>query len=75
MVTNVSKTNSIPAVMADFLDWTLIERSSEEMWDLVPANNLSLLKELKSDSTRINLFLELRKQTALRSDVEAPEKS
>ena len=73
-VTNVSRDNSIPAVMADFLEWTLIERSQEEMWDLVPSGNLSLLKELKSDSTRINLFLELRKQAALRSDVEAPEK-
>lgn len=73
-VTNVSKDNSIPAVMADFLEWTLVERTKEEMMDLAPSNNLTLLKELKSDSTRINLFLELRKPVALRHDVGALEK-
>lgn len=70
-VTNVSKDNTIPAVMADFLEWTLVERTQEEMMDLAPSNHLSLLKELKSDSTRINLFLELRKPAALRRDVGA----
>ncbi|MGJ8725140.1 MAG: methyltransferase domain-containing protein [Roseibacillus sp.] len=72
-VTNVSRDNSIPAVMSDFLDWTLIERSQEEMLDLVPTGNLTLLKELKSDSTRINLFLELRKPAAQTRNVGAPE--
>lgn len=75
VVTNVSTDNTIPAVMADFLEWTLIERSEEEMLDLVPADNLSLLKELKSDSTRINLFLELRKSVALQRDVGAPKEN
>jgi extracellular factor (EF) 3-hydroxypalmitic acid methyl ester biosynthesis protein len=74
-VTNVSRDNSIPAVMADFLEWTLEERSTEEMLDLVPTDNLSLLKELKSDSTRINLFLELRNPAALRRDVGALEEN
>ena len=60
--------------MADFLEWTLVERTKEEMMDLAPSNNLTLLKELKSDSTRINLFLELRKPVALRHDVGALEK-
>lgn len=75
VVTNVSKHNTIPSVMEDFLDWTIIERSEESMMALAPVNNLTLLKELKSDVTRINLFLELRKPAALRSDVDAPEKT
>ena len=73
-VTNVSRDNSIPAVMTDFLEWTLVERTREEMMELAPSGNLRLLKELKSDSTRINLFLELRKPLAPRmSNVETPE--
>ena len=74
VVTNVSRENSIPAVMADFLEWVLIERTEEEMYDLVPTDNLSLLNELKSDSTRINLFLELRLPVANRNDVANGEK-
>ncbi|GHC54412.1 methyltransferase domain-containing protein [Roseibacillus persicicus] len=75
VVTNVSKHNTIPSVMEDFLDWSIIERTEEEMLALAPTENLSILKELKSDVTRINLFLELRKPAALRSDVDAPEKT
>lgn len=74
MVTNVSKENSIPAVMADFLEWTLVERTKEEMIALAPDSNLTLLKELKSDSTRINLFLELHKPIAPRHNVGTLEK-
>lgn len=74
-VTNVSRENSIPGVMADFLEWTLVERTREEMMALAPRDSLGLLKELKSDSTRINLFLELRKSAALSSDVGATEET
>ena len=73
VVTNVSTDNSIPAVMADFLEWTLVERDREEMLALAPADNLTLLKELKSDSTRINLFLELRHSPVRSDDVGALE--
>lgn len=75
VVTNVSRDNTIPAVMSDFLEWTLIERTQEEMMDLVPKNHLSVLKELKSDSTHINLFLELTKSEALHRDVEPTHQS
>lgn len=74
-VTNVSKDNTIPAVMADFLEWSLVERTTQEMMELAPADNLSLLKELKSDSTRINLFLELRNPAARSRDVGAPKET
>ena len=70
VVTNVSRSNTIPAVMADFLEWTLVERTEEEMMNLAPAEKSSLLKELKSDETQINLFLELRKSVVRSSDVE-----
>ena len=74
-VTNVSRENSIPAVMSDFLEWTLVERNEHEMMELAPQNNLSLLKELKSDSTRINLFLELRKPEVHHRDVGTLEET
>ena len=75
LVTNVSRENTIPAVMADFLEWSLVERTTQEMMELAPADNLSLLKELKSDSTRINLFLELRNPAARSRDVGAPKET
>lgn len=75
VVTNVSKENTIPAVMADFLEWTLVERDKDEMLELAPSDNLTLLKELKSDMTRINLFLELRKSVAQTDDVGTPEET
>ena len=73
VVTNVSKENTIPAVMADFLEWTLVERDREEMLNLAPQDNLTLLKELKSDSTCINFFLELQKSEVRHRDVAKPE--
>lgn len=65
VVTNVSNHNTIPAVMADLLEWEIIDRSEEEMLELAPEGKSGLLKELRSDVTRINLFLELRKSAAL----------
>lgn len=71
VVTNVSNHNTIPAVMADLLEWEIIDRSEEEMLELVPEGKSKLLKELRSDITRINLFLELRKSAAQDDDSPA----
>ena len=73
VVTNVSKHNTIPAVMEDFLEWDIIDRSEEEMLALVPSEKSELLKDLKSDITRINLFLELRKAVVRANDVSPNE--
>lgn len=75
MVTNVSKHNTIPFVMEDFLEWTIIDRSEEEMLELVPGERLGLLNDLKSDRTRINLFLELRKPVARSTNVDETKKT
>lgn len=74
LVTNVSRENTIPAVMADFLEWVLVERNEEEMLELAPSENLGYVKELKSDSTRINLFLELHKLKFADRDVGESKK-
>jgi extracellular factor (EF) 3-hydroxypalmitic acid methyl ester biosynthesis protein len=71
VVTNVSNHNTIPGIMADLLEWNIIDRSEEEMLALAPSENLNSLKELKSDSTRINLFLELQKSAATARDAGA----
>lgn len=75
MVTNVSKHNTIPFVMEDFLEWEIIDRSEDEMLELVPDKKLRLLNDLKSDRTRINLFLELRKPVARSTNVDATKKT
>ncbi|MDP0489517.1 MAG: methyltransferase domain-containing protein [Verrucomicrobiota bacterium JB023] len=69
VVTNVSTRNTIPYVMEDFLEWSIIHRDVEEMLNLFTNENSSYSKELKSDSTEINFFLELRK-AATRGDVD-----
>lgn len=74
VVTNVSKHNTIPFVMEDFLEWEIIDRSEDEMMALVPGEKLRLLNDLKSDVTRINLFLELQKPVARSTNVGATEK-
>ncbi|MEM9080543.1 MAG: class I SAM-dependent methyltransferase [Verrucomicrobiota bacterium] len=75
LVTNVSDKNTIPNVMEDFLEWSIIHRTDEEMLELAGSRNLGDFKELKSDVTRINSFLELRKAASGTdvTDVEATD--
>lgn len=59
--TNVDKSNPIRYWMEYIVEWHLIYRDSEELEKLVPANMPADSIEVKSDSTGVNIYLELRK--------------
>jgi len=61
VVTNVTNENSIPFVMEDLLEWSIIHRNEQEMLELGSSKIFGKFKELKSDITSINYFLELRR--------------
>lgn len=65
VVTNVTNENTIPFVMEDLLEWSIIHRNSQEMLELGNSRIFGEFKELKSDVTSINWFLELRRSESV----------
>jgi extracellular factor (EF) 3-hydroxypalmitic acid methyl ester biosynthesis protein len=61
VVTNVSSTNPSIGWMEYLLEWNLIYRNNEEMKDLVPRHAPSGNVNLFTDTTGVNLFLEVEK--------------
>ena len=59
IVTNVSASNPRKAWMEYVMEWNLIYRDTKDMENLVPDNQPVTSFSVKSDSTGVNLFLEI----------------
>jgi extracellular factor (EF) 3-hydroxypalmitic acid methyl ester biosynthesis protein len=68
LVTNVDASKPFRHSMEYLLDWHLIYRTPEQMLALAPETDTELLSsDVFTDSTAVNLFLEVRKPSADRS--------
>jgi len=63
VVTNVSERNPLKEWMEYVMEWTLVHRTDEEMRDLIPKSSSELKSSVELDSTEVNVFLEIEKQT------------
>ncbi|HYG36415.1 MAG TPA: class I SAM-dependent methyltransferase, partial [Clostridia bacterium] len=61
VATNVESTNPLRHGMEHLLDWHLIYRTAADMRRLIPTQALPEEARVLSDSTGVNLFLEVRK--------------
>jgi extracellular factor (EF) 3-hydroxypalmitic acid methyl ester biosynthesis protein len=61
VATNVEPSNPLRHGMEQLLDWHLIYRKEQEMRELTPSRASKDNVVIRTDSTGVNLFMEVRK--------------